>query len=63
MDGKQISQKSVRHDGYLNIKAGVEAMISGDTEEPWSCERIYKNANTTEFRSLCEFQRQNIFGY
>lgn len=53
----------MRHDGYLNIKAGVEAMISGDAEEPWSCERIYKNANTTEFRSLCEFQRQNIFGY
>lgn len=46
MDGKQVSQKSVRHDSYLNIKVAVEAMISGDAEELWSCERIYKNANT-----------------
>lgn len=38
-------------------------MISGDVEEQWSCERIYKNDNTTEFRSLWEFQRKNIFGY
>lgn len=63
MDRNQISQKSERHDSYPNIKAGVEAMISGDAEELWSCERIYKNANTTEFRSLCACQRQNIFGY
>lgn len=62
MDGKQTSQKSVRHDSYLNIKVGGEPMVSGDAEL-WSCERIYKNANTTEFRSLGEFQRQNIFGY
>lgn len=30
MEGKLISQKSVRHDSYLNIKVGIEAMISGD---------------------------------
>lgn len=63
MDVKQISQKSVRHDTQLNIKVGVEAMILGDAEELWSCERIYKNANTNEFRSLYELQRKNIFGY
>lgn len=30
VEGKLISQKSVRHDSYLNIKVGIEAMISGD---------------------------------
>lgn len=52
----------MRRDSYLNIKDGVEAMISGDAELR-SYERIYKNVNTTEFRNLCEVQRKNIFGY
>lgn len=57
MEGKRVAQKAVRHDSYLNIKVRAEAMILGDTEL-WSCERTYKNANTTEFRNLCEFQRE-----
>lgn len=57
MEGKWVSQKAVRHDSYLNIKVRLEAMIPGDTEL-WSCEGTYKNANATEFRNLCEFQRE-----
>lgn len=30
-------------------------MILGDVEELWSWERIYKNVNIIEFRSLGEF--------
>lgn len=36
-------------------------MVSGDNEELWSCEEIYKNATTTEMRSPREFQGKDIF--
>jgi hypothetical protein len=53
----------VGHDRHLLIDAGAQAVIPGQAEELWGCERIYKNANTTGVRSLCKFQRKNTFGY
>lgn len=53
-----MDEKQVAEPGKLE-----GARISGGAEKLWSCKRIDKNANPTEFRSLCGFQRKNIFVY
>lgn len=58
-----------RHRGQVDREqiAGIwkleGARISGKAKELWLCKRTHKNANATEFKILCPFQRKNILGY